>query len=263
MSREVGPARGVLRPPQPAGEFLHARLPPSPRLEAVVQHYWRVRWDLRGVPPQRRETLPHPNVHLVVERGDSRVWGVQRGRFSTTLEGCGEAFGVKFRAGGFRGLLGRPVATLRDRKLPLRAVFGADADGFEAAVLAADTDSECVALAEALLLRRAPVPDADALLAAAIVDGIAADPRLLRVDDVLARWSLGRRALQRLFREYVGIGPKWTIGRYRLHEALARLEAGAPPDWAAFALDLGYYDQAHFIRDFKALIGRTPAGYLR
>jgi AraC-like DNA-binding protein len=54
-----------------------------------------------------------------------------------------------------------------------------------------------------------------------------------------------------------------VINRYRLHEALERLAQGGNVEWARLALDLGYFDQAHFIRDFKALVGRTPGEYLR
>lgn len=262
MSRDVGPARGVLRADAVDGEFQHARRAPSAALESIVQHYWSVRWDLGDGPPQQRETLPHPNVHLVVERDRCRIWGVHRERFTTTLDGRGEVFGIKFRVGGFRALLDVPVSRLRDRSLPLDAVFGTHADGFAEAVLAEPSDAGRVALAEALL-HDAPPPDDSARLAARIVDGIAADPDIRRVDDLLAHWSMNLRALQRLFNDCVGIGPKWVINRYRIHEALAQLDAGTPPDWTAFALDLGYADQAHFIRDFKALTGRTPTRYVR
>ena len=59
----------------------------------------------------------------------------------------------------------------------------------------------------------------------------------------------------------VGVSPKWVLQRYRLHEAAERIAEGRDGDWAATALELGYFDQAHFIRDFKALIGASPAQY--
>lgn len=65
----------------------------------------------------------------------------------------------------------------------------------------------------------------------------------------------------RLFAAYVGIGPKWVLPRYRLHEAVEQLQAQNEVDWSPLALELGYYDQAHFARDFRSLVGRTPAQY--
>ena len=62
---------------------------------------------------------------------------------------------------------------------------------------------------------------------------------------------------------YVGVSPKWVISRYRLHDAIEQLMQSVPTDWAAFALQLGYFDQAHFIRDFRKLVGRAPGAYAR
>lgn len=53
------------------------------------------------------------------------------------------------------------------------------------------------------------------------------------------------------------------IQRYRLHEAIAQLQAHAPRDWSRLALELGYFDQAHFARDFRALVGQSPSEYVR
>jgi transcriptional regulator GlxA family with amidase domain len=69
-----------------------------------------------------------------------------------------------------------------------------------------------------------------------------------------------KRTLQRLFREYVGVTPKWVLSRFRLHEAADRMADGEH-DWPRLALELGFFDQAHFIKAFKAVIGRSPADY--
>jgi AraC-like DNA-binding protein len=71
------------------------------------------------------------------------------------------------------------------------------------------------------------------------------------------------RTLQRLFNEYVGVPPKWLLRRCRLKEAAARIESGEREDWAVLAQRLGYYDQSHLIRDFRLMLGKTPAGYRR
>lgn len=263
MTREVGKARGVLAPTENNGVFHHARIAPSHDLEDVVQHLWSVGWDLRDGAPQRRETLPHPNVHLVIERGKSAIWGVHTTRFVRTLEGRGEVFGVKFRVGGFRALVDAPMSRLRDRSLDLRDVFGADADGLESEVLSVDDDAQRGAIVETLLRRHVKRVGDDTRRAAAIVDDIAAEASIARVEDVIARWSMSSRSLQRLFNDCVGVGPKWVIQRFRLHEALERIAAGRDVDWTTLAHELGYFDQAHFIRDFKAMVGQTPGDYLR
>ena len=58
--------------------------------------------------------------------------------------------------------------------------------------------------------------------------------------------------------EYVGASPKWVIRRYRLHDAMERIRMGHAVDFAQVALELGYFDQAHLINDFKSIIGYSP-----
>ena len=86
------------------------------------------------------------------------------------------------------------------------------------------------------------------------------DPAITRVEHLCAHAGYSKRTLQRLFREYVGVTPKWVLDRIRLHEAAERMADGGA-DWASMALDLGYFDQAHFIKAFKAVVGRSPADY--
>ncbi|HKR75893.1 MAG TPA: helix-turn-helix domain-containing protein [Rhodanobacter sp.] len=245
------------------GAFEHARRAPAPALAACVEHYWCVRWDLRGIPPQLQETLPHPNVHLVIERGEARVWGVHDGRYRRVLEGRETVFGVKFAAGGFRAFLQDPVAALANRSRPAREIFGAAIDTIVPAIPSCPDITAMAALVEPLLLAKMPSPDPLAAQARALVAQAASDRELLRAEQLAARAGLGLRALQRLFREYVGASPKWVIARYRLHEAVAQLQAGRELAWAELALALGYYDQAHFIRDFRRLVGCAPADYAR
>ena len=57
--------------------------------------------------------------------------------------------------------------------------------------------------------------------------------------------------------------PKWVLMRARLHDATDAVADGHLPDWARLAADLGYCDQPHLIRAFKAAIGTTPMEYLR
>lgn len=262
--RDPGPPRGILESVPGGGRFHHERVGPARDLEHLVQHFWTVSWDLTGHGPAVRETLPHPVVHVVIGKNVSRVAGIAGGRFTRVLTGAGRVFGVKFRPGGFQPFAGGSVSRLTGREVPLGQVFGPAGTGLVRAVLAAGDDTPArIALCEAFLRDRLPPADPNVLLASAIVEHAESDRRVLRVED-LADWSgLSTRALQRLFSRYVGVGPKWVIRRYRLHEALELLAQGGPADWRAVAHSLGYFDQAHFINDFKALVGRTPAEYAR
>ena len=71
------------------------------------------------------------------------------------------------------------------------------------------------------------------------------------------------RNLQRLFTEYVGIGPKWVIQRFRILDAAAAAHSGQSTDWSELAHVLGFSDQAHLTRVFSEVVGTPPATYQR
>ncbi|HZP64974.1 MAG TPA: helix-turn-helix domain-containing protein [Rudaea sp.] len=239
----------------------YARYFPSAALAAFVEHYWTVEWRLAE--PTLRETLPYPSAHIVLEPGVSVLAGVTTRKFSRVLEGESRVFGVKFRPGGLRPFVTQPVSAFTDRMLDLADVFGRAAAHLDARVLAHRDHHACIAVLEGFLLDRAPQRDPAADLAARVCERIAADRGIRLVEDVLCETGLGPRKLQRLFSEYVGVAPKWVIRRYRLHDAAERMTSATHMEWAALAQELGYADQAHFIRDFKRLIGQPPAEYFK
>lgn len=255
--------RGVLNRKAGEKKFRLSLHPPAPDLDFFVEHYWIVTWDLSGQEPYRSETLPHPCVHLVIEKNQSQIFGVTTGKFSYLLEGKGRVFGIKFKPGAFYPFVQSPVSQFTDGAIRLQNVFGVDGNTLEAAILSRGDEGEMVALAEAFLRERLPERDANVAVINQIVDRIIADRTITRVDDIVCRLTLNKRTLQRLFRQYVGVSPKWVIKRYRLHEAAERLADGDGVDGSHLALDLGYFDQAHFIKDFKAIVGSAPAEYAR
>lgn len=261
MSTGLAKPRGVLHPQPAQGQFQHERRLPSAALAGLVEHYWYVAWDLRGLPPRLQATLPHPNVHLVVERNAATIHGVQTERFERRIEGQDAVFGIKFRAGGFHPFLQAPVSTLANRTLPVQTVFGVDCESLAPRICGCASVDAMVAVAETFLLANMPPPDPDVARVGALVSTIAGDLEITSVARLMDAAAIDKRALQRLFQKYVGIGPKWVIQRYRLHEAIARIQDGTPVDWAALALALGYFDQAHFARDFRTVVGQSPTGY--
>lgn len=252
---------GILNPRAGEGVFTLDRRLPAPDLEAFVEHYWIVRWQLRGRPPFAQETLPHPNVNLVIGTHRPGVHGIGTKRFVAELEGEGFVVGVKFQPSGFYPFYGRDVIELRGRELPVAEVFGADGAVLDADVMAAPTDDARIERIERFLCSREPASDQLAALSARAVALARADPSLSRASELATHLGVSPRTLERTFRRYVGVGPKWILRRFRVHEACERIAAGAPPCWSALAAELGYFDQAHFIRDFKSQVGRTPVEY--
>ncbi|MET8090130.1 AraC family transcriptional regulator [Micromonospora sp. NPDC005220] len=265
--RPRGDSRGILDPGRLLREVRFRRHLPAESLRPRVEHYWLIDWVLRT--PFEQRVVPHPAVNVVFRRDDDgpesgEVAGVGRDLFRITLNGTGRVSGVQFRPGGFHPFWQRPVSELTGRRVPLPAGrlthpdFPVSAGG---STSAADDDERCRAL-DTLLSGWQPEPDPMAEEAIRLAEAVRTDRTVLRVDDFAARHDVPVRRLQRLFPEYVGVGPKWVIRRYRLQEAVEQA-AGGPLSWADLAADLGYGDQAHLVRDFTAVAGVSPAAYAR
>ena len=162
-------------------------------------------------------------------------------------------------------LAGGPVETLTDTRSP--AARTPSSSRASATALGDDPDdpdrqqAAVAAVEECARATCCPV-DEEGLLVNAIVEYVEGDPEVQRVGQVCEKFAITERTLQRLTARRIGLSPKWLIQRRRLHEAAERLrEVERPPDLARVAVDLGYADQAHFGRDFRAVTGLTPGEF--
>ena len=263
MESTTGKPRGVLNLKAGEKKFQLSRHLPTLDLSFFVERYWIVSWDLRGQEPYVQETLPYPCVNLVFEQGQTRVYGVETGKFARLLEGKGRVFGIKFKPGAFYPFIKVPVTRFTNTTASFRDVFGIDCRGLEDVILAQEDEGEMVQLAENFLRERLPERDEHVREINEIVDYIIAHQEITKVEDVVSQLDMNKRTLQRLFRRYVGVSPRWVIKRYRLHEVAERLAERGVVDWPGIVVELGYADQAHFIKDFKAIVGRTPGEYVK
>jgi transcriptional regulator GlxA family with amidase domain len=78
------------------------------------------------------------------------------------------------------------------------------------------------------------------------------------VTELMSEFDLSGRQLERRFHQVVGIRPKLLCRILRFRRLVDATACGTQ-DWAALALDCGYYDQAHLIHDFREFTGQTPA----
>jgi AraC-like DNA-binding protein len=252
---------GILNPFDGLARFRLTRHKPAIDLAPFIELHWIVRWDRVGLAPFEQEILPHPCVNMAFEAGRSAIHGIGTQRFVARLEGFGRVVGTKFRPGAFLPFAHEPMSNLIDRVVPLTEVFGRQVDGLETSVLSHADDELSVSLIEQFLRSREPTANLTLELVGSLVVLAQTDRSIAQAEDLARAASMSVRTLYRLFERYVGIGPKWIIRRARVQEAAERVASGAKVEWAPLAQELGYHDQAHLIRDFKAQVGFTPAAY--
>lgn len=161
-------------------------------------------------------------------------------------------------------MLGSSVGTLTDRIVPAGDVLGIDDEPFAARILEPETSDETMlAEFESYLGGIEPGDDPRVHELNQLISEAETDRSLTRAADLAERAGVSLRTLQRQFTDYVGIGPKWVIQRFRLLDAAAAAHAGQRTDWAGLAADLGFSDQAHLTRAFTSVVGTPPASYER
>lgn len=250
-----------MRPKAGRRAFDVRRIAPSAELTEFVDYYWLVRWHVPE--PYRQQVIPQPRIHVAAEDGRLLVHGVSREPFFRTLTGDGHALGAAFHPGGFRPLLKSSVGALSDTVRPGADLMGCDDQASASAILGDEDADSMVATMERYLLSTEPEPDPAAREATRLVEAVAEHSEIVRAEQLADHGGLSLRSLQRLFTEYVGIGPKWVIQRSRILEAAATAHIGESVDWADLAQRLGFSDQAHLTRVFTQVVGTPPATYAR
>ncbi len=262
----------MLRPDELARHVRLDRMPCAESLEPWVENYWLLRWQLPSGTTHASSTLPHPACTLSVERGHLRpgvgkdpvvITGVVTRRFDVTVQDAGWVFAVKFRPGGLASLAGVSARPLRDATVPARSVLPAHVVDVMSELGPDLSPAECRERVDTVLSGTATNPEGAYTTLLGVVSTMLEDRSLVRVSQVEHRCGIEKRRLQRLFERYVGATPKWTLARYRMHDAVSDLDAGYEGSLADLAHRYGWFDQAHFTREFTDLVGVPPGAYQR
>lgn len=239
----------------------HFYFSPHRYLRPYIAHYTISFPDPDAAPDARLTLIPDASGCLVFaqrEVMESSCWGATTK--TVTVDGSPGAaqwyLFVEFLPGGHRRLTGMHQPDLVDRRVPLALA----APVLDSAILrlignASDVASLIAGLDGLFLNCLAENEDLPASLA-----GLNALPAYT-VREIAAGTCYSQRQLERIFREGVGMSPKTYLRLLRINRSMRLLRPGA--SLAETAQEAGYFDQSHFIRDFKAVCGVTPGAYLQ
>jgi AraC-like DNA-binding protein len=246
---------------------------PAPPLADFIEQFW---YCADAPAHLRGRILPNGTIELKVNlrEDEVRIDGPARRRLSgAVVSGVYGGFfvsdhaphaaliGVHFRPGGAVPFLGVPAGELADTHVDLETLWGRSAAELRERLCTAATPEERFVLLERALTAR--LGRALARHRAVPIALAAFEQPEARVRDVAAQVGLSQRRLIQVFAAEVGLTPK-LYGRVRRFQRALALVRGVPaPEWARLAVECGYFDQAHLIRDFRALAGLSPVEYLR
>jgi AraC-like DNA-binding protein len=240
---------------------------PRGPLSQLVQSIWLYEGEAPGHARDLR--LPTGGVDLVVSLRDDSAYpdAVVSGPFTHAFlldtAAQRDTLGVAFKVGGAAALLGLPLDELRNQHVPLAELWRSGASELRERVVGAPTPEAKLETAERILsarlarVSRPPHPGVGRAAAR-----VAVAPERCRIAELSETLGLSRRRFEQIFRADVGMTPKAYQRLQRFRRALVRIEDAARVGWAEFALDRGYYDQAHLINEFGAHCDLTPREYL-
>ncbi|MEU1484675.1 AraC family transcriptional regulator [Streptomyces sp. NPDC005752] len=214
-----------------------------------------VLWTWSGPREPTRPVLPDGCMDLLWIGGRLMVAGPDSHAFAPTEALSGSCAGIRFAPGTAPSLLGVPADELRDRRVPLDALWpGSTVRGLTGRMGTADDPAAAL---EDIALRRAVGAEAPDPLTAAVAAQLA---RGRSVASTAHTVGLGPRQLHRRSLAAFGYGPKTLARILRLQRALALVRAGTP--YAEAAHTAGCTDQAHLAREMRDLAGTTLGGHL-
>ena len=250
---------------------------PSPPLSNFVEMFWF--YDGYVQPHAKERLLPTGTIELVVnlnedetrmyDRNDldklesyrgSVVCGPHSEFFVIDTAEQASVIGVHFKPGGARPFFKLPADELHNQTVSLEDVWGREADRLRDRLLEARAVETRFAILEQALLARAYRPLLRHPAVAFALGQFNGESH--KVSEVTDQIGLSSRRFIQVFSEDVGLTPKLYCRIRRFQQVLSRIQSSRQVEWADVALACGYFDQAHFIRDFRAFSGLNPSRYL-
>ncbi len=251
---------------------------PGPPLSQFVELFWY--YEGVSLPHKTERLLPQGTVELVIdlrEKQPAVCDGCRRDGFQGSRSAlvCGphsrffimdtacqaQVIGIHFRPGGAFPFLKLPADELQNRHIALDDLWGSRAGELRERVLAASTPECKVQVLERFLMAQAFKP-----LRRHPAVGFALRefhrPEIPAVAAVTDQIGLSSRRFVQVFSEEVGLSPKLFSRVRRFQQVLQIIHCARDVDWVEIALGCGYFDQAHFIHDFKEFSGINPTTYL-
>lgn len=205
----------------------------------------------------------YDNELLTEKQACRKIWlsGIRTQFISIPSGRNSEMFVINFRKGMARSFLQLPLSeitdTVTDGDLILNTVYLI----LREKLLETKLPLQKFRLAESMLLKQFSPALAIHPVINYAVNHITAKPEVAIIKNIACQTGYSHKHLVALFEKYVGVSPKSFLRILRFQKAVREMENTGKADLTRLALDCGYYDQSHFISDFKTFSGYTPLVY--
>ena len=253
--------------------MIFKRITPPADLEKIIDCYWIIEND--DPAPHRQKIIPDGYCEIIFHYKDpyrirlTNTWEQQSmhlvaGQISRHffLENTGQAgiIGIKLKPAALTHLFGLDMHLLTDKVVDAPVVLGNRLDALERDLHDTRDHDQYITLLNEHFRKLLLAAGYQGSPADEAIDLIFAHRGMIAVTDMAGRIGVGERQLERLFKKYVGLSPKF-FARIIRFSTIFQLIQQEDPGWAGLACESGFYDQSHFIRNFKAFTGEDPSRY--
>ncbi len=251
---------------------------PCQDLESLVSCYWTLEVPAEHK-KQKQRIVPDGCLEMAFLLGDdikrytseeefilqprSMVIGQITKPYYIEPVGYVSTFAIQFYPYGFANFVTTPIEDLANKDTPLASLFGEqDAKVLEGKIIQASDTKERIEVIEVFLLDRLQERSTIDGIVKSTVDALLLTRGSSPIKTILKEDLSKRRQLERKFREQIGISPKQLSRIIRLQSALKMMLSRDAKSLTNIAYQSEYYDQAHFIKDFKEFTGTIPKAFL-
>lgn len=170
--------------------------------------------------------------------------------------------GVHFKPGGCYPFVDFPMLELNDLTIDLDSIWGNDANSIREAILHEPSIDKRFSILENCLLQKGKNKMENHVLVHYSVNQLTSSPQMWTIKNLSYKTGITQKHLITLFKKYVGLSPKIFSRIYKFQKVIHLIEQQKKIDWSMLAYECGYFDQAHFIKEFQAFSGVNPVSYL-
>ncbi len=249
---------------------------PREELARQIRYHWSL--DAGADDPKERERIfPDGCIELIFNYRDLfhkhepdgtsflQPRGIIYGQIKSFIEveptGAVGLFSTRFNPAGLQPFVDVDVSDFTGRALTVAELWGEEGIALENAMVACPDNQTRKATVESFLLNKLEALTFDSRHVEYCVDALLKSEGSVSIDKLAAELEIGQRQLERKFIATVGLSPKFLARIIRFQNTLQLIEKKEFVSFTNVAYDGGFYDQAHFIKDFKEFTGLNPKQY--
>lgn len=250
---------------------------PPPLLKDYVKCFWILE-DKNSAQGQVDRILPDGCMELIFHFGDhfNRYFSKKSekqprsflfGQLTTFIQigpsGKTGIIAARFYPHGANAFLNFPVSEITNHSVDIRSLFGIEGGELEERIITANTNPERIQILQDFLIKKLYQYRKDDTVIKECIREITATKGDIKIESLSQNLNISQRQLERKFASTVGLNPKYLGRIIRFNNIFKLVQKKEINSLTMLSHESGYYDQAHFIRDFKQFTGLNPKVYFR